>query len=125
MWTWFALSFLGSVFGSEPLVACAVALLQTLQCTDAQTISRVVLHAQALGKLDLNPKFNAPYVLPVLLSGVEGSIASSKKGSYTLTVAFGKLILPAGGLSVDGVSYSKAINMTGGDSISWKNACVV
>ena len=71
------------------------------------------------GRLSLSPYFAAPYVLPVLLAGVEGSIASDAKGQFTLNIAFGTLKLPAGGLSVDGVAYTKAVDMKGGDVISW------
>lgn len=73
----------------------------------------------AEGKLLLEPYFPPPYVLPVLLSGVEGSIASETAGSYTLSVAFGKLELPAGGLFVDGVAFKQPVNLVAGQNISW------
>ena len=72
------------------------------------------------GKLSLAPKYPAPYgPMPVLIAGVEASIASEAKGKYTLYVAFGSLVLPAGGLSVDGVVYEKAVNLHAGESVSW------
>ena len=71
------------------------------------------------GKLTLAPKFKAPYVVPVLLSGVEGSLTSDQDGEYTLNIAFGKLTLPAGGLVADGIPYMQRVELAAGDSISW------
>lgn len=73
----------------------------------------------AQGKLWLTPRFKPPYVVPVLLSGLEASLASRAAGSYTLSVAFGQLALPAGGLVVEGVAYPHAVNLTAGQSVSW------
>eukprot|EP01051_Picozoa_sp_SAG22_P001828 SAG22_NODE_75_length_22256_cov_45.062960_15_plen_173_part_00 len=74
------------------------------------------------GRLSFVPRYPAPYVLPVLLAGVEGSIRSEKKGTYTLELAFGALKLPSGGLSVDGVVCTKAVDLIGGKSITWSAA---
>ena len=72
------------------------------------------------GKLALAPKYPAPYgPMPVLLAGLEASIASEAKGKYTLKVAFGSLKLPAGGLSADGVVCEKAVDLQAGEEISW------
>ena len=57
--------------------------------------------------------------VPVLIAGVEASISSEAKGKYTLHVAFGRLKLPAGGLSADGVVCAKAVELAAGESISW------
>ena len=57
--------------------------------------------------------------MPVLIAGLEASIASEAKGNYTLHVAFGSLILPRGGLSADGVVCDKEVNLHAGDSLSW------
>jgi len=57
--------------------------------------------------------------MPVLLAGLEASIASEAKGKYTLKVAFGSLKLPAGGLSADGVVCEKAVDLQAGEEISW------
>lgn len=73
----------------------------------------------AEGRLLLKPYFPPPYVLPVLLSGLEASVSAEKKGVYTFHVAFGALALPKGGLTVDGVAYPEVINMKAGDTISW------
>eukprot|EP01043_Picozoa_sp_COSAG02_P052356 COSAG02_NODE_5625_length_4175_cov_1.715898_2_plen_186_part_00 len=72
------------------------------------------------GKLALGPKYPAPYgPMPVLLAGLEASIASKVKGKYTLKVAFGSLKLPAGGLSADGIVCEKAVDLHAGEEISW------
>ena len=72
------------------------------------------------GKLALAPKYPAPYgPMPVLIAGVEASIASEAKGKYTLHVAFGSLKLPPGGLSADGVVCEHAVDLRAGDSLSW------
>ena len=71
------------------------------------------------GLLKLAPKFAPPYVLPVLLAGVEASMECKSKGRYTLYVAFGNLKLPAGGLSVDGIACHKDVDLGAGQSISW------
>ena len=74
----------------------------------------------AEGKLSLAPMFPAPYKMPLLISNCEGSISQAKaKGAYTLEIAFGSLKLPAGGLSVSGVAYEKAVDLEAGGSISW------
>ena len=57
--------------------------------------------------------------MPVLIAGVEASIASEAKGKYTLHVAFGSLKLPSGGLSADGVICQKAVDLHAGESLSW------
>ena len=73
------------------------------------------------GRLSLSPKFAPPYVLPVLIAGMEGSLTSLAKGSYELKVAFGRLQLPASpGLVVDGVSYGVAVDLRAGQSVAWK-----
>lgn len=72
------------------------------------------------GTLALAPKYPAPYgPMPVLIAGVEASIASEAKGKYTLHVAFGSLKLPQGGLSADGVVCQKAVDLHAGESLSW------
>ena len=73
----------------------------------------------AAGTLQLTPKFPPPYVLPVLISGVEASLARAVKGGpYTLKVAFGELELKAGGLVVDGVPCAKPVKLGEGESIT-------
>ena len=71
------------------------------------------------GKLSLAPKYPAPYVLPVLISGCEGSITATADGKYTLAVAFGSLKLPKGGLSVSGVACPQAVDLQAGGTVSW------
>jgi hypothetical protein len=75
------------------------------------------------GRLSLTPKFAPPYVLPVLIAGMEGSLTSHARGSYRLDVAFGRLRLPASpGLVVDGASYGAALDLHKGQSVEWKVA---
>ena len=71
------------------------------------------------GKLSLAPKYPAPYVLPVLISGCEGSSTATTDGKYTLAVAFGSLKLPKGGLSVSGVACPQAVDLHAGGTVSW------
>ena len=71
------------------------------------------------GKLSFAPKYPAPYSVPLLLAGVVGSLRSPEVGTYTLTVAFGSLKLPAGGLSVHGAACPKAVELVEGQSITW------
>ena len=72
------------------------------------------------GKLSLAPMFPAPYTMPLLISNCEGSISQAQpNGKITLDIAFGSLKLPAGGLSVGGVVYEKAVDLEPGESISW------
>jgi hypothetical protein len=74
----------------------------------------------AEGKLSLAPMFPAPYKMPLLISNCEGSISqATAQGAYTLEIAFGSLKLPAGGLSVSGVAYEKAVDLEAGGSITW------
>ena len=70
--------------------------------------------------LSLRPRFPPPYVLPVLLAGVEASLESRAKGNYTLRVAFGRLRLPRrGGLIVDGTVCPLDIDLSEGEAVSW------
>jgi hypothetical protein len=71
------------------------------------------------GKLDINPMFKAPYVLPVLISNCEGSIEVTADGKMTLAVAFGALQLPVKGLSVSGSACPHAVDLKAGESMTW------
>ena len=57
--------------------------------------------------------------MPVLVANAEGSLTSRTKGEYTLTLAFGALSLPRGGLVVDGKPCPKPVNLKAGDEVSW------
>ena len=72
------------------------------------------------GVLALAPRFTPPYVLPVLAAGLEAALTSRRNGSYSLTVSFGRLLLPAGGLSVDGVPYPRPVRLGEGESVAWR-----
>ena len=73
----------------------------------------------AAGVLALAPRFPPPYVLPVLAAGMEGALTSRAKGSYSLEVSFGRLELPAGGLSVDGIACPGPVRLGPGESVAW------
>jgi len=61
------------------------------------------------------------YVLPVLLAGVEGALTSRVKGQYSFALAFGRLRLPPRGLSVDGVAYPQALDLSAGEAVAWSS----
>ena len=63
--------------------------------------------------------YAAPYTLPMLLANVEGSISATVGGNFTVAVAFGTLTLHAGGLSINGDVYPRAVNLAAGQSVTW------
>ena len=71
--------------------------------------------------LSFEPPFSpaCPFTYPVLLPGTTGSVGCDAAGKFALSLAFGSLELPAGGLSVQGHAYAGAVSMAAGDSISW------
>lgn len=60
-----------------------------------------------------------PVKYPFAAYGREGTISCDGNGVNTLSLAFGSLSLPAGGLSVSGKVYAQAVALTAGQSISW------
>jgi non-lysosomal glucosylceramidase len=72
------------------------------------------------GKLAFTPVVPAPYNLPVVLYGGTGTLVADGAGSVTLTLAFGSLTLPAGGLTVNGVAYPGALTLAAGQSVTWQ-----
>jgi non-lysosomal glucosylceramidase len=72
------------------------------------------------GKLSFAPVMPAPYSLPVVLYGGTGTLVATTSGRVTLSLAFGSLSLPAGGLSVAGVAYSGAVTLQAGQSVTWQ-----
>jgi hypothetical protein len=71
------------------------------------------------GTLSFAPLYNAPYSIPWALMGTEGTLSADAAGKFTFSVAFGSIELPAGGLSVSGSSYSGAVALTRGQSVTW------
>lgn len=71
------------------------------------------------GQLSFAPVVPAPYMLPVLLYGTTGTLSRTSSGTITLSLAFGSLTLPAGGLSVSGSTYASAVALSAGQSVSW------
>lgn len=70
-------------------------------------------------QLAFTPMYAAPYTLPMLLANVEGSISATVGGNFTVAVAFGTLTLHAGGLSINGDVYPRAVNLAAGQSVTW------
>ena len=71
------------------------------------------------GTLSFVPLYACPFNLPFGLVGGEGTVSCDGSGTYTFYLAFGTLTLPAGGLSVNGKVYAGAVNLIGGQNISW------
>ena len=96
------------------LHVCVCAVHNTISVT---VIGQVV--DMAKGRLHFSPMFPPPYTMPLLISNCEGSISQAKpNGTITLDIVFVSLKVPAGGLSVGGVSYAKPVDLKAGDSIS-------
>lgn len=70
------------------------------------------------GSLTFTPVFPCPFTVPLLLAGTTGTV-SCQGGTYTVTIAFGSLTLPAGGLVVNGRPYAKAVALGPGASVTW------
>ena len=66
----------------------------------------------------VKPTATTPVSLPVSLPGVLGTLVVTTT-SRTLRVATGRLVLMAGGLSVDGDAYPGAVSLGAGDSVTW------
>jgi hypothetical protein len=77
----------------------------------------------AHGSLTFGPLYQVPFVLPLLLPGTTGTVAAEAAGAagtkFTVSLAFGTLSLPAGGLVVNSVAYPHAFALAAGESISW------
>ena len=67
--------------------------------------------------------YACPYTLPVLLQGTEGLLVcddASGHVTYTVTILFGALQLPAGGLAVAGSTFAGAVSLGPGMSVEWQ-----
>ena len=71
------------------------------------------------GTLTFNPVLPGPYQLPFMGAALEGTLGCDAGGVFTLTLAFGTLQLPAGGLSVSGKAYANTVSLGPGDALSW------
>lgn len=71
------------------------------------------------GALTFAPLLPCPMQLPLLLAGTTGTIACDATNTWTLTVAFGALALPPGGLAANGRVYARAVDLNAGDSVTW------
>lgn len=70
-------------------------------------------------QLSFAPVYPPPYSLPLLVLGCEGTISAATNGTVTVAVAFGRLQLHAGGLSVGGRLYAGPVKLEAGQSVSW------
>jgi len=70
------------------------------------------------GTLSFSPVYPCPFNLPLLLANCTG-IVSCTGSAYTVSISFGSLSLPAGGLSVNGRAYPKAFSLKPGGSVTW------
>ena len=71
------------------------------------------------GTLSFAPLFACPTSLPFGLIGGEGTISCDAAGAWTLSLAFGNLTLPPGGLSAGGRAYAGAVALGKGGSVTW------
>ena len=73
------------------------------------------------GILSFNPPFSqtCPFSYPLALAGTLGTVACDSTGVYNVSIAFGTLQLPAGGLSVNGKAYLNGVSLSKGESVSW------
>jgi hypothetical protein len=71
------------------------------------------------GTLSFAPLYACPMQLPFGMVGIEGTIACDASSKFTLSVAFGHLVVPAGGLSAAGKAYAQAVDLGKGQSVSW------
>ena len=73
------------------------------------------------GILSFSPKLRSPFILPVLIPNIFGSISSTPlsngQSTYTLTLTVGKLSLNL--LAVNTVKYPGSVNLTAGQSVQW------
>jgi len=70
------------------------------------------------GTLSFSPVYPCPFNLPLLIANCTG-IVSCTNNAYTVFISFGSLSLPAGGLSVNGRAYPKAVSLEAGGSVTW------
>ena len=71
------------------------------------------------GTLSFEPLYNCPFSMPFVALGREGTLSCDAAGTYSLSLAFGSLQLPAGGLRVNGHVYAHGVSLSSGQSVSW------
>lgn len=71
------------------------------------------------GTLSFTPVYACPFALPFAMVGREGNIGCDSTGTYTLSLGFGTLNLPANGLSINNKPYPNTVNLIAGQSVSW------
>ena len=70
-------------------------------------------------QLSFAPLYACPFNVPMLLAGRTGTVSCDAEGVFTVALAFGSLQLPAGGLSVNGRAYPRAVSLEGGEAVTW------
>jgi hypothetical protein len=70
------------------------------------------------GTLSFKSAYAPPYTVPLLLAGTTGAV-TRVGGNITVSLAFGALALPAGGLVVDDAPCPHAVDLRKGGSVSW------
>ena len=71
------------------------------------------------GYLAFTPALPCPLELPMLLAGTTGTVSCDAGGAFTVSVAFGALTLPPGGLVANGRAYPSAVNLGPGELTIW------
>ncbi len=71
------------------------------------------------GSLTFAPVLACPLNLPMLLAATTGTLACDAAGTFTLSLAFGSLTLPPGGLVANGRAYPGAVDLGPGGSVTW------
>ena len=73
------------------------------------------------GQLSFNPPFShsCPFSYPLVLAGTIGTVSCNTDGIYNVSIAFGSLQLPPGGLSINGNIYTQQVSISKGESVTW------
>ncbi|CAF0731261.1 unnamed protein product [Adineta steineri] len=75
----------------------------------------------AKGILLFSPKLRSPFILPVLIPNIFGTISSTPllngQSTYTFTLTIGKLSLNT--LAINNAKYPSTVNLIAGQSIQW------
>jgi len=70
------------------------------------------------GSLKFNPVYDCPFNVPLLIVNTTG-VVSCSNGMYKVSISYGKLSLPANGLSVNGKPYPQVVSLVAGQSVTW------
>jgi hypothetical protein len=70
------------------------------------------------GKLSFAPKIPCPFDAPLLLAGTTGHVQCNNN-VFNVSISFGSLSLPAGGLSINNIPYPQPVNLVAGGYVTW------